>query len=292
MRGWTTGCSPVMPTRPFVWPTPSSARRPIWLRAPIASIRSGWATRPRWRRWSGRSTRRSTWRQARGCPASPNWPGSVLPGSARPRAWPRWHSPRSIAPWPPCWPAAASTTWLRISLMRMRNACSNPPELHLPSVSRGITMSHRVDYKSASPAAFKAMLGMETHVRHSGLEHALLELVELRVSQINGCAYCLDMHSKDARAAGETEQRLHVLAAWREAPFYSARERAALAWAEAVTLVATNDLPDALYDEVRAQFDDREMVDLSMAIITINGWNRLAIGFRAEVGSHEASSGT
>ncbi len=152
-------------------------------------------------------------------------------------------------------------------------------------------MSHRVDYKSASPAAFKAMLGMETHVRHSGLEHSLLELVKLRVSQINGCAYCLDMHSKDARAAGETEQRLHVLAAWREAPFYSARERAALAWAEAVTLVATNDLSDALYDELHAQFDDREMVDLSMAIITINGWNRLAIGFRAEVGSYEATPG-
>lgn len=148
-------------------------------------------------------------------------------------------------------------------------------------------MSHRVDYKNASPAAFKAMLSMEAQVRGSGLEHSLLELVKMRVSQINGCAYCLDMHSKDARAAGETEQRLHVLAAWREAPFYSPRERAALAWAEAVTLVASNELSDPLYDEVHAQFNDTEMVDLSMAIITINGWNRLAIGFRAQVGGYE-----
>ena len=150
-------------------------------------------------------------------------------------------------------------------------------------------MNHRADYKAASPAAFKAMLALETCVRNSGLEHSLLELVKMRVSQINGCAYCLDMHSKDARAAGETEQRLHVLAAWREAPFYSPRERAALAWAEAVTLVASNDLPDALYEEVRTQFDEKAMVDLTLAIITINSWNRLAIGFRAEVGGYQAS---
>lgn len=150
-------------------------------------------------------------------------------------------------------------------------------------------MSHsRVDYKAASPGAFKAMLGLETYVRGSGLEHSLLELVKTRVSQINGCAHCLDMHTKDARAAGETEQRLHLLAAWREAPFYSARERAALAWAEAVTRVATEDLPDALYAQVHAQFDDKALVDLTLAIIAINGWNRLAVGFRAEVGSHVA----
>lgn len=148
-------------------------------------------------------------------------------------------------------------------------------------------MNDRVDYAKASPAGLQAMLGLEAHTRASGLEHSLLELVKMRVSQINGCAYCLDMHSKDARAAGETEQRLHVLAAWREAPFYSPRERAALAWAEAVTLVATNDLPDALYNEVHAQFDDKAMVDLTLAIIAINGWNRLAIGFRADVGSYE-----
>lgn len=151
-------------------------------------------------------------------------------------------------------------------------------------------MSKRIDYRKASPAGLKAMLGLETYVHGSGLEHSLIELVKMRVSQINGCAYCLDMHSKDARAAGETEQRLHVLAAWREAPFYSARERAALAWAEAVTLLSTNDLPDALYEEVRAQFDEKAMVDLTLAIITINGWNRLAIGFRADVGSYQPKS--
>lgn len=150
-------------------------------------------------------------------------------------------------------------------------------------------MHHRIDYKKASPAAFKAMLGIELQVRASGLEHALLELVKMRVSQINGCVFCLDMHSKDARAAGETEQRLHLLAAWRDAPLYSPRERAALAWAEAVTLVATDDLSDALYEQVHAQFDDKAMVDLTLAVIAINGWNRLAIGFRAELPGHEAT---
>ena len=149
-------------------------------------------------------------------------------------------------------------------------------------------MNQRLDYKTASPAAFKAMLGIETCARASGLEHSLLELVKTRVSQINGCAYCLDMHSKDARAAGETEQRLYLLSAWREAPCYTPRERAALAWAEAVTLVASNALPDALYDEVRAQFDEKSMVDLTLAIIAINGWNRLAIGFRVQVGGYQA----
>lgn len=149
-------------------------------------------------------------------------------------------------------------------------------------------MSERVKYKQASPGAIKAMMGLETHVHESGLEHALLELVKTRVSQINGCAHCLDMHTKDARAAGETEQRLHVLAAWREAPFYSARERAALAWAEAVTLIAGGDPPDALYEEVHAQFDDKALVDLTLAIVAINGWNRLAVSFHAEVGSYVA----
>ena len=148
----------------------------------------------------------------------------------------------------------------------------------------------RVDYRKAAPDAFKAMLALEAGVHRTGLEPALIELVKMRVSQINGCAYCLDMHSKDARAAGETEQRLYLLSAWREAPFYTDRERAALSWAEAVTLVATNDLPDALYDEVRAQFDDKGMVELTLAIIAINGWNRLAIGFRAEVGGYVAKA--
>lgn len=148
----------------------------------------------------------------------------------------------------------------------------------------------RVDYRKAAPDAFKAMLALEAGVHRTGLEPSLIELVKMRVSQINGCAYCLDMHSKDARAAGETEQRLYLLSAWREAPFYTDRERAALSWAEAVTLVATNDLPDALYDEVRAQFDEKGMVELTLAIIAINGWNRLAIGFRAEVGDYVAKA--
>jgi len=150
------------------------------------------------------------------------------------------------------------------------------------------TMKTRMDYKKAAPDMFKAMLALETAARQGSLEHSLIELVKMRVSQINGCAYCLDMHSKDARAAGETEQRLHVLPAWREAPFYSERERAALGWAEALTLVSTHGVPDALYDEVRAQFGEKAMVELTLAVIAINGWNRLAIGFRSEVGGYVA----
>ncbi|MCA9529071.1 MAG: carboxymuconolactone decarboxylase family protein [Myxococcales bacterium] len=130
------------------------------------------------------------------------------------------------------------------------------------------------------------MLGLETHVRGSGLESSLIELVKMRASQINGCAYCLDMHSKDAMAAGETAQRLHVLAAWREAPFYTERERAALAWTEALTRIADNGVSDADFEAVRAHFEERELVDLTLAIVAINGWNRLAIGFGAEVGSY------
>lgn len=151
-------------------------------------------------------------------------------------------------------------------------------------------MSARIDYKKASPGSFQAMLGLENHVRQSGLEPSLLELVKTRVSQINGCAYCLDMHTKDARAAGETEQRLYLLPAWRETTFYSGRERAALAWAEAVTLLAAQAPPDALYDEVRQQFDDKALVDLTLAIVAINGWNRLAVSFRAEAGSHQPAA--
>lgn len=147
-------------------------------------------------------------------------------------------------------------------------------------------MKSRLDYRKAAPDAFKAMLDLELAVHRGNLEKSLIELVKMRASQINGCGYCLDMHSKDARAAGETEQRLYVLPAWREAPFYSARERAALAWTEAVTQVASNDLPDALYQEVHQEFGDKGMVELTLAIIAINGWNRLAIGFRADVGSY------
>ena len=148
----------------------------------------------------------------------------------------------------------------------------------------------RIDYKRAAPGAYQAMLALETYVHRSGLERSLLELVKTRVSQINGCAHCLDMHTKDARAAGETEQRLHVLAAWREAPFYSAKERAALAWAEAVTQICTREISDELYAEARRHFDDKALVDLTLAIIAINGWNRLAVPFRAETGSYQAGS--
>lgn len=149
-------------------------------------------------------------------------------------------------------------------------------------------MKARIEYATASPGAYKAMLALEQWVRReSGLDHQLLELVKIRASQINGCAYCLDMHTKDARAAGETEQRIYALDAWRETPFYTDRERAALAWAEAVTLVSVGHVSDEVYDEVKSQFSDQEIVNLTMAIITINGWNRLAIANRTVPGTYE-----
>ncbi|TAM17555.1 MAG: carboxymuconolactone decarboxylase family protein [Candidimonas sp.] len=151
-------------------------------------------------------------------------------------------------------------------------------------------MKERLDYKKASPGAFQAMLGLEKYVRQSGLEQSLIELVKMRVSQINGCAYCLDMHSKDARAAGETEQRLYVLPAWRETGFYTERERAALAWAEALTQLAGHEVSDELYEQVRRQFDEKAIVDLTLAIIAINSWNRLAIPFRAEAGIYQPAT--
>jgi AhpD family alkylhydroperoxidase len=148
-------------------------------------------------------------------------------------------------------------------------------------------MGPRLDYYKADPQAMHAMLGMERYNHENGLEASLLELVKMRASQINGCAYCLDMHSKDARAAGESEQRLYVLDAWREAPFYTDRERAALAWTEGVTLISDGGISDELFTTARAQFSEQELVALTMAIITINGWNRLAISFRSnEVGSY------
>lgn len=148
-------------------------------------------------------------------------------------------------------------------------------------------MSKRLNYSAASPAGFKAMLHLQQHVDQCGLEHSLLELVKMRASQINGCAYCIDMHSKDARAAGETEQRLYLLNAWRESPFYSERERAALAWTEALTLVSQGEVSDALYDQARQHFSDKELVDLSLAIVAINGWNRLAKPFQSEPGHYQ-----
>jgi AhpD family alkylhydroperoxidase len=147
-------------------------------------------------------------------------------------------------------------------------------------------MEPRINYGKVAPAAIKAMRGLEEYVASSGLEKSLYELVKTRASQINGCAFCLDMHTKDARKAGETEQRLYALSAWHETPFYSERERAALEWTEALTLISDTDVPDALYENVRKQFNESEIVALTIAIVAINGWNRLAISFRTVPGSY------
>jgi AhpD family alkylhydroperoxidase len=155
---------------------------------------------------------------------------------------------------------------------------------------RGGIMKSRLNYKTTSPKAFEAMRSLEAYVHQTGLEESLLELVKTRASQINGCAFCLDMHTKDARAAGETEQRLYLLSAWEESPFYTERERAALAWTEAVTKVAEGHVPDAVYELARKQFTEKELVDLTLAIVTINGWNRLAIAFRSPVGEYQPAS--
>ena len=148
-------------------------------------------------------------------------------------------------------------------------------------------MEPRMDYMKTAPDGYKAMSALESYVRQSGLEHSLLELVKTRASQINGCAFCLDMHTKDARAAGETEQRLYTLSAWQETPFFTDRERAALAWTEAVTRVADTQVPDDVFERVRQQFTEKELADLTLAIVTINGWNRLAIAFRKVPGSYQ-----
>jgi AhpD family alkylhydroperoxidase len=150
-------------------------------------------------------------------------------------------------------------------------------------------MEPRIDVAQAAPGARAAMYGVEKYVRESGLETRLLELVRLRASQMNGCAYCIDMHTKDARAEGETEQRLYALSAWRETPFFTDRERAALEWTEAVTAIAQSGAPDSLYHAVREHFTPVELVNLTMAIVAINGWNRLAISFRLVPGSYQRS---
>jgi AhpD family alkylhydroperoxidase len=144
----------------------------------------------------------------------------------------------------------------------------------------------RIDYASVFPAGAKAMVGLQRAVDSAGLEPLLLELVKMRASQINGCAYCLDMHSKDARALGESEQRLYLLAAWREAPCYDAREEAALAWCEDLTLISQRGTPDADYRKLERAFSPDEIVALTHAIVAINGWNRLAISMRAPVGTY------
>lgn len=149
----------------------------------------------------------------------------------------------------------------------------------------------RIDYRRVFPEALRAMSGLEEAVHESSLEPELLELVKLRASQLNGCAYCLDMHSKDARARGEQEQRLYVLSAWREAPFYSDRERAALGWCEALTLLPGSGAPDDVFDELARQFDEAEIVALTLAIVAINGWNRFAVGLRSRVGHYVSPHG-
>ena len=151
-------------------------------------------------------------------------------------------------------------------------------------------MQSRLDFPKTSAGAYQAMLGLESYLRGCGLDPNLLDLIRLRASQINGCAYCLDMHSRDLRETGESEQRLYVLDAWREAPFYSDRERAALAWTEAVTLVADTHVPDEVYATVREHFVERELVDLTLAVAAINGWNRLCVAFRSQPGNHHVTS--
>jgi AhpD family alkylhydroperoxidase len=148
-------------------------------------------------------------------------------------------------------------------------------------------MATRLNYVKAGSGAYRVMSQLEHYVKNCGLEASLIELVKIRASQINGCGYCIDMHTKDARAAGESEQRIYLLSAWREAPFYSERERAALEWAEHVTLIANDQVPDEIYEGVKAHFTEEELVNLTLAVATINAWNRFAISFRSEVGSYQ-----
>jgi AhpD family alkylhydroperoxidase len=148
-------------------------------------------------------------------------------------------------------------------------------------------MPERLNYAKAFPEGIHALRMLEKTVRDSGLEPSLIELVKTRASQLNGCAYCIDMHTKDARAAGETEQRLYALSAWRETPFFTPRERAALAWTEAVTNIQQGHASDEVYEEARREFDEPSLMRLTMAITQINTWNRIAIAFRAEPGTYQ-----
>jgi AhpD family alkylhydroperoxidase len=147
--------------------------------------------------------------------------------------------------------------------------------------ARRTTMKPRINFMQAAPDSIKALMALEAQVQGSGLEQSLIELVKTRASQINGCAFCINMHTQDARKHGETEQRLYLLNAWREAPAYTDRERAALAWTEAVTLISETHVPDDVYNDVRAHFSEADTVNLTMLIATINSWNRLAIALRA-----------
>lgn len=148
-------------------------------------------------------------------------------------------------------------------------------------------MQPRINITSVSPGVLKAMLGLGSYLRQCGLDVKLLDLINLRVSQINGCAYCLDMHWKDLRAAGETEQRLYGLDAWRESPYYTERERAALGWAEAVTRVADGHVTDEVFEEAHRHFNDEELANLTLGVVAINGWNRLNIAYRTTPGTYQ-----
>ena len=151
-------------------------------------------------------------------------------------------------------------------------------------------MEARMSYAKAAPGINTVMRGLEAYLHECGLEPNLLDLVRVRASQINGCAFCLDMHTKDLRARGESEQRIYLLDAWREAPFYSEREQAALAWTEAVTLVTDGHVPDAVYEQARQHFSEKELADLTLAIVAINGWNRLNVAFRTVAGAYQPRS--
>jgi AhpD family alkylhydroperoxidase len=151
-------------------------------------------------------------------------------------------------------------------------------------------MEQRMNIHAKGQNAFKAMYGLNNYLANCSIEKPLLNLIYFRVSQINGCAFCLDMHSKDLRAEGESEQRLYLLNAWREAPFYSDRERAALAWAEAVTRITNGDVPDEVYQQAIQQFSDDEMIELTLAVTTINTYNRINIAFRVQAGSYKVPS--
>jgi AhpD family alkylhydroperoxidase len=159
-----------------------------------------------------------------------------------------------------------------------------------PEFEKSVAMKARMDFRKASPEGAKAMGELHSYVHKCGLERGLLELVKLRASQINGCAHCIDMHSKELRADGESEQRLYLLDAWRESPFYSERERAALAWTEALTLVTQGHVSDDTYEAARVQFDERELADLTLTIVAINGANRLNIAFRTVPCSYRAAA--
>jgi len=151
-------------------------------------------------------------------------------------------------------------------------------------------MKVRLNYAKVAPGVYEAMDALDQYLQSSSVEESLLHLIKLRASQINGCAYCLDMHSKDLVALGEKEQRLYSLGAWRECPWYTRRERAALAWTESVTLVADGQVPDAVYEEARAQFSEKELSDLTLAVATINAWNRLSIAARLEPGTYQPAA--